>query len=245
MEELRHELKSPIQSIMAQAELLATQTRDTQLSSEQLQQSYTTIEAEVNELESRMASMSLISVLDKLELQRAPMHLKEVVTECVARHQPVATQNSIVLTVQDLDDQSPWSLVYIDPKRFALAVDNLVSNAIKYSCPGTAARILIGETSGSVILRVTNVGARIPRKKYHLIFEKFERLTEQESEFPWRPGTGIGLAIVRRMVLLHEGRVSVESVEAEPHLWPPAHRGRTPYETTFTVELPRYTHKEG
>jgi len=245
MEDLRHELKAPIQSIMAQAELLAIQAGQGRFTREQMEQADTAIMAEVAELITRMDTMSLISVLDKVELHRTPMHVSDVVKECVARYQPVATQNSIRLSDRYLGDRAAFSLVNLDAERFTLVVDNLLHNAIKYSYPGTTVRVEVGGTSVAVVLRITNVGARIPKEKYDKIFEKFERLNEQESQFRFRPGTGIGLAIVRKMVLLHGGRVSVESREAEKRLWPPNHTGRTPNQTTFTVELPNYTREEG
>jgi len=245
MEELRHELKAPIQSIMSQAELLAIHARQGRLTREQIDQADTALMAEVGELTTRMATISLISILDSVELDRNPMHVSDVVGECVIRYRPVATQNSIRLLDRYLGGRAAWSLVNLDAERFTLVVDNLLHNAIKYSYPGTTVRVEVGGTSVAVVLRITNVGARIPKEKYDKIFEKFERLNEQESQFRFRPGTGIGLAIVRKMVLLHGGRVSVESREAEKRLWPPNHTGRTPNQTTFTVELPNYTREEG
>ncbi len=188
-----------------------------------------------------MANVSLVSVLDRVELHQEPKHLKQIVDESVSRQQALAAEKDITIRTTYGTELGVLSLVSIDPKRFMLVVDNLIQNAIKYSYPGTVIEAKTTDTSKSVILSVTNIGARIPRDKREEIFKKFIRLSEEEAQFKWRPGTGIGLALVKRLVELHDGEISVESTNAPRQARPLNHTGPEPHRTTFAIILPRYT----
>lgn len=87
-------------------------------------------------------------------------------------------------------------------------LDNLVRNAIKFSAKGRPLELEIGvqRTGGEAALFVRDNGIGIPPADKERIFEPFERLGHKEA-----PGTGIGLAIVRKIIALYQGRVWVES----------------------------------
>ena len=115
----------------------------------------------------------------------------------------------------------PWVLG--DPKRLQQAFWHLLSNAVKFSLPGQRVRVALRRARGTVVLTVTDSGAGIPREfiaKAFTPFSQAERSLTREHG-----GLGAGLAIVKRVVELHGGSISVFSRGL----------GRG---TRFTVELP-------
>ncbi|MBN9684190.1 MULTISPECIES: hybrid sensor histidine kinase/response regulator [unclassified Corallococcus] len=112
--------------------------------------------------------------------------------------------------------------VWVDRQMWEKVVFNLLSNALKFTFEGGI--IVRQEHRGhDVLLRVTDTGTGIPQEELPRLFERFHRVRNARSRT--HEGTGIGLALVRELVALHGGDVSVESGEG---------RG-----TTFTVRLPR------
>ncbi|QAT86476.1 aerobic respiration control sensor protein [Corallococcus coralloides] len=112
--------------------------------------------------------------------------------------------------------------VYVDRQMWEKVVFNLLSNALKFTFEGGI--IVRQERRGrDVLLRVSDTGTGIPQEELPHLFERFHRVRNARSRT--HEGTGIGLALVRELVVLHGGDVTVESEEG---------RG-----TTFTVRIPR------
>ncbi len=99
------------------------------------------------------------------------------------------------------EDLSIWG----DEDKIIQVVNNLISNAIKYSSKGATISIKIFSTEGFVRLEVADTGPGIPPDKINKIFTKFGRLDSSVE------GTGLGLAITKDIVELHQGRIWVES----------------------------------
>jgi sigma-B regulation protein RsbU (phosphoserine phosphatase) len=152
-----------------------------------------------------------------IPIQRKAMDLHEVVRGVVdeARASRVDRSIEVDLTGNGLGE---W-----DPDRLAQVVSNLLGNALQYSPPGTPVRVEAEGEEHAVVLGVHNAGAPIPDDLLPRIFEPLERgaeLLSQEGR-----SVGLGLYIVRHLVLAHAGTVGVQST---------AMTG-----TTFTVRLPR------
>ncbi|MDD2688838.1 MAG: HAMP domain-containing sensor histidine kinase [Candidatus Omnitrophica bacterium] len=99
------------------------------------------------------------------------------------------------------EDLSIWG----DDDKIIQVVNNLISNAIKYSTKGATVSIKLKPTEGFVRLEVADTGSGIPPDKINKIFTKFERLDSSIE------GTGLGLAITKDIVELHQGKIWVES----------------------------------
>jgi PAS domain S-box-containing protein len=114
-----------------------------------------------------------------------------------------------------------FPLLQIDPKLLRQIVGNLVSNALKYSPPGSTIRIDLVSRERDILLRVADEGIGIPAASRSHLFEAFHR-AENALKIP---GTGLGLAIVKQAAELHGGSITFVSEEG---------RG-----TTFEVVLPQ------
>jgi signal transduction histidine kinase len=110
-----------------------------------------------------------------------------------------------------------------DPDRLSQVVQNLVTNALKYSPPATPVLVETRVGPAEATLLVHNQGAAIPPEKLPLLFEPFQRATAAVDAAS--RSVGLGLYIVKQIVEAHHGSVEVRSTEAEG--------------TSFTVRLPR------
>jgi two-component system NtrC family sensor kinase len=108
-----------------------------------------------------------------------------------------------------------------NPIRLRQMLNNLVTNAIKYTPNGGKIRIYARSEGGQIILQITDNGPGIPQADQPYIFDKFYRASNVTID---TPGTGLGLAIVKSIVESHLGRIWVDSTLGQG--------------TTFTIVLP-------
>ena len=101
----------------------------------------------------------------------------------------------------------PTDLSYYDDRLVRQIVSNLISNALKYSSPSTTVRVALEHAAHEVRMCVEDRGIGIPPADMEHIFEPFHR-SENVSTIS---GTGLGLAVVRRAVDIHRGRINVDT----------------------------------
>ncbi len=111
---------------------------------------------------------------------------------------------------------------YVAPDALGRAVENLVSNALKYGAPARPITVTVAATHGRAMLTVHNHGPHIPAEQQETLFRAFQRLTE--AEHSGKSGWGLGLAQVRAVAEAHGGSIGVDSLPD---------RG-----TTFTIDIP-------
>ena len=96
-----------------------------------------------------------------------------------------------------------------DADRIREAIDNLISNAIKYSPIGGAIDIIVTQEAGNIVVQVKDQGAGLSPEDISRLFGRFQRLSAKPTA--GETSTGLGLSIVKRIVDLHGGRITVES----------------------------------
>jgi signal transduction histidine kinase len=96
-----------------------------------------------------------------------------------------------------------------DADRIREAIDNLVSNAIKYSPIGGAIDMLVGRTGDGIMVEVRDQGAGLSPEDISRLFGRFQRLSAKPTA--GETSTGLGLSIVKRIVDLHSGQITVVS----------------------------------
>ena len=98
-----------------------------------------------------------------------------------------------------------------DEKHIKHIINNLISNAVKYSLPPSPIEIKIELENNTVNLSVSDQGIGIPKKDFDMIFEPFYRGENTEHI----SGTGLGLSIIKKAVEMHKGEIIVESEEGK------------------------------
>jgi signal transduction histidine kinase len=100
--------------------------------------------------------------------------------------------------------------VAVDKELMRIAINNLLTNAIKYSNPGGVVTLSAEETDSSVRISVKDTGIGIESRELEKIFDKFYR--SDSNEVRKRVGHGMGLALAKEIVQLHQGVLSVNSI---------------------------------
>jgi len=117
---------------------------------------------------------------------------------------------------------SPFPMITGDRDLLVLAVYNLVENALKFTSSNDSVEIRVAEDGRAILIEVADSGVGIPVEDVSKIFEELYRGSNARST----EGSGLGLALVHRIIALHNGQIHVRSSQEEP-------RG-----TVFTIRLP-------
>ncbi|HEX3149300.1 MAG TPA: ATP-binding protein [Gemmataceae bacterium] len=199
-----HELKTPLTSVRLAVHVL-------------LEESIGPLTAKQTEmlLDARENSERLLRLIDHLlalaRLERSSSATKFVTIDPMSILERVATEaqgraedKHVEMIVEKGEPLPPVSG---DPERLALAVANLVENAVTYTPTGGKVTLSALAADGRVVFAVADTGPGIPAEHLPHVFERFFRVPGQSAE----GGTGLGLSIVKEIVDAHHGEVSCES----------------------------------
>ncbi len=219
-----HELRTPLTSIRGYTELLLDGEAG-KLTGDQ-RQFLGVVERNAHRLLHLVGDLLFLAQVEagKLVLDLGALDLGNVASESVETARPQAEAKGITLTLAT----GPVPLIAGDRARIAQLLDNLVSNAIKFTPEGGRVDVRVRALKKQAVLEVRDSGMGIPAGEQEFLFQRFFRTstaTEQAIQ-----GTGLGLAISKAIVEAHSGRITVASEEGEG--------------TTFQVSLPLHRHAE-
>ncbi|HVG33971.1 MAG TPA: ATP-binding protein [Pyrinomonadaceae bacterium] len=215
---LSHELRTPLTAILGWSRMLQANDFD----KENARRALETIERNARtqtQLIDDLLDVSRI-ITGKLRLDMRAVDLPEVITTAADTLRPAAEAKDIRLQVL-LDPQA--GPISGDPERLQQVVWNLVSNAIKFTPGGGHVQVRLERAGSQVEVAVADTGKGIAPEFLPHVFDRFRQADQTTTRT--HGGLGLGLSIVRQLVELHGGKVSVES------------RGEGEG-ATFTVSLP-------
>lgn len=134
--------------------------------------------------------------------------ISEVINPCLDLVQPQIDEKKIILEKNFLN---PPSLVFCNPDLMKIAVNNLLSNAVKYGIDGGIIRLTLSYADEILRLTLWNEGPGFSQENKKMLFKKFSRI--DSSPLMQRKGSGIGLYISWKIILLHGGKIRAESDE--------------------------------
>jgi PAS domain S-box-containing protein len=215
---ISHELRSPLQPLLNWAYLL----RSPNLDPASAERALDAIERSTKTLGQLIEDLLDVSriVTGKLRLQARPVRLPGVIRSAIEAVEAAALAKGVILEAR-IDPDLP--VVLGDPDRLQQVLWNLLSNGIKFTPRGGRVTVSVAGRDAELVITVADTGAGIKREFLPHVFERF-RQAESSTNRAYG-GLGLGLAIVRHLVELHGGSVSVTS-DGE---------GRG---ATFTVRLP-------
>jgi signal transduction histidine kinase/ActR/RegA family two-component response regulator len=215
---LSHELRNPLAPIRNALELLRRAGADTALRDRALGIAERQVQQLVR-LTDDLLDVSRIT-RNKIELRCERTDLRTVISSALETTGPLihAAGHSVVV---DLPPDPMW--VYADLTRLSQAFANILNNAVKFTDRGGQITVVASEQDGIARVALRDTGIGIEPAKLPSIFDMFVQI-EQSASRP-RTGLGIGLALARRLVELHEGDIE-------------AHSGGFGHGTTFVVRLP-------
>ncbi|MGZ4334826.1 MAG: sensor histidine kinase [Gaiellaceae bacterium] len=201
-----HELRTPLTSISGFLEML----QDEEHSLGDAGRSYLeVIRRSTDRLHHLVEDLLLIAQIEahRVELEPAPLDLAALASACVDASRPAAEEKRV--SIEFVADHPPR--VRGDAQRLAQAVDNLVSNAVKFTLEGGSVTVSVEKDGDAVHLVVADTGIGIPADEQGQVFSRFFRArTATQAAIP---GTGLGLAISRALVEEHGGTIALESEE--------------------------------
>ncbi|MEW6639206.1 MAG: DUF3369 domain-containing protein [Pseudomonadota bacterium] len=154
-----------------------------------------------------------------ITIRREPVDIALLVAEVAEANQPLAVNKQQTLTVSAPANQ----MAMCDSDRMREAIDNLVSNAIKYSPIGGRIALAVDQDSDALAIRVNDEGAGLSPEDIARLFGRFQRLSAKPTA--GESSTGLGLSIVKRIVDMHGGSVA-------------AHSAGPGQGSTFSIHLP-------
>ena len=204
-----HELRTPLTSIQGYLEMLMDDHLDE--FSEDGRVFLSTISRNAERLISLVSDLLFLFQLDThpLEIKEAEIELAELLEHAAAAMKPIADQKHVSLVV-DADKLRP---VIGDRARLGQLVDNLVSNAVKFTPDGGRVAIHGTHVGDSVAVTVSDTGIGIPADEIPLLFKRFFRTTNATANAI--PGTGLGLAISQSIAHAHGTEIEVTSTPGE------------------------------
>lgn len=216
---MSHELRTPFIGIIGYAELLYEILDDSE--SKEL------VEVIVNSSKRLINTLNKILSLSKLEFEKpeliiASVNITSLIDDAHKLYLKTAEQNNISLIKNNFTKPE---IIQTDEKLIKEILDNLISNAIKYTREGYVTIDVAKETKGTdefLIIKVSDTGVGIPKDKQEIVWQEFRQASEGLNRA--YEGTGLGLTITKKYVEMLNGNIILES---EP--------GKG---STFTISLP-------
>ncbi|WP_046245330.1 PAS domain-containing sensor histidine kinase [Hymenobacter terrenus] len=208
-----HDLKTPIAHIQLLTDLLQRQIDAARLATDDAPDTVrylALIRQACADAYKLLQDVLLLGSLDARDVKKRPTDLSALLVSRLATHQLAAQEKGLAL-VLDLPAQALRANLHADT--FGRVVDNLVSNALKFTPAGGRVTVGLQECPGCVLLTVRDTGIGIPEALQADLFEKFS--TSARSGVGGEASTGLGLFITRQIVQLHRGKLWVESREGE------------------------------
>lgn len=203
-----HDLRTPLTSIRVRVEAL----NDGMIDDSQTQQRfYKDIRADVMALNKLIDDLFELAQLDagSFRMEKAPYVLGDFISDCLQRFQALAAQKGIDLTGEV---EPAVGLVPLNASKLGRVLDNLISNAIRYTPNGGTVLVTAVRQPTSVEVTVQDNGPGFNPNDLTRVFEQFYRGEEARSRATG--GAGLGLAIAQGIVVAHNGRIWAENAPA-------------------------------
>lgn len=196
-----HEIRTPLTIIQAELELALKKIKDPDARDG--------IEVSLSELEHLAKLTHSLLTLARLDAPEPNLHfddvrLDELLVECIQSFQGLARSKNIKLDISIADSVE----IQGEREKLKKVFVNIIENAIKYSPEGRSVTVNLEKLEKQAHVRVEDMGYGISEKALPFIFNRFYRAPERRGEVI---GSGLGLSIVKRIVELHHGEITINS----------------------------------
>ncbi|HET8894249.1 MAG TPA: ATP-binding protein [Gaiellaceae bacterium] len=201
-----HELRTPLTSIAGFVEMMQSEEEGM---SEDARTYLRVIGRSSERLQHLVEDLLLMAQIEarRLELNWEPTDVGALAQLAVESARPVAAAREVTIDIET--DGAPE--IRADPGRIAQVLDNLVSNAVKFTPKGGSVSVVVDSDENAARLVVSDSGFGIPADEQDLVFSRFFRARNaMENAIP---GTGLGLAITKALVERHGGHITLASEE--------------------------------
>lgn len=206
---ISHDLRSPLSTIQMGLDIMSMP--EMMLTDEESQE----IKRDMQHQAQHMLFLidDLLSVTEveagELKLRYEMLKLPDYLDEIVQRQNQMAGNKGTTITVT----HCPVKQVYADPMRLRQVLDNLISNAVKYSPPNSQITVASFGENNAWGVSVTDQGPGITLEDRPKLFKQYQRLSARPTG--GEKSTGLGLAISRRIIEAHQGQIGVDSIPGD------------------------------
>ncbi len=198
-----HELRTPLSTILGFSELILD---DENLSGDELREYISIVHQKAEglaQIVNDLLDISRIESGEGLQLDYSGCSLRQLCEDALLGFRVYRDRNSFELVLPDDE-------ILLKVDRFAMAqvMENILSNAVKYSAPGSVIRCEGGVTGSGCHVKISDQGIGIGQEQLERVFDKFYRADASNTAIP---GTGLGMTIVKHIVEAHGGRVWIQS----------------------------------
>ncbi|MCE5182633.1 MAG: PAS domain S-box protein [Betaproteobacteria bacterium] len=217
---MSHELRTPLNAVLGFAQLLESDPTEPLTASQDVSVKHIAKAGwHLLELVNEVLDLARIEA-GKMQLHVETVALDQALQECIDLIAPLSNERHI--SIEDRVSSCAQMLVRVDRTRLKQVLLNLLSNAVKYNREGGSITLECSHLEGDLLrVSIRDTGAGIPEEKLSELFVPFNRLDADKSQVQ---GTGVGLAVAKRLMELMGGGIGVESCVGEG--------------TTFWIDLP-------
>lgn len=201
-----HDLRNPLHAIQAYSEILEIKTEEN--SDETIKRMIGTIRRQSKFMLDLVNDLLNISVIDlgKLKLNLQQANMEQLLRSNCKLNECIADQKDITINLKcDKDIPDIW----IDSNKIEQVLNNLITNAIKYSHPGSPIEVELRKKNKELVFSVQDHGIGIPEEETAFLFETISKKRSRGTF--GEPSTGLGLAIAKRIVEEHKGKIGIRS----------------------------------
>ena len=200
-----HDLRTPMTVIKLAVELMLDDSPP--LSEEERQPFLKSVQRQSDHILALLNDLLDVTEIESghLSLNRQPLDLASFLQEATAWHHKLAAAKGTPISLEEMPAGSAWA----DVLRLRQVVDNLISNAVKYSPPGSQVRVCAERLPAGWRIHVKDQGPGITTEDRQKLFQDFARLSARPTG--GEKSTGLGLAITRRVIDAHGGQIGVDS----------------------------------
>lgn len=218
IENASHEMSTPLTAIYSQLDVVLQKDRDI----EGYRKVLVSVKEDVQELNVLIRTLLEIAKASgsAVGLELTEVRVDELLMRMPVEMKKISAEYNVILDFAEFPENESASAIYGNEPLLFIAIKNMVYNACKYSVDATAI-VTLSFTENGIVVTVQDNGTGMDENDLKNIFEPFYRGSKQHSLVP---GAGLGLALVRHIVRLHNGYVSVTSKVGEG--------------STFTLTLP-------
>jgi len=200
--DLAHELRTPINNLMGELEVALSRKPSNE-------EYHRILESNLEELQRLAQIIESLLFLARAENPQLDLKKEKILIESVVKlicdyYQPLAEENKIKLSY------TGHASCAVNPQMFQQLINNILSNALKYTLPGGSVRFVISETPKEAEIRLQDSGIGMAEEHQAKVFDRFYRIDSARSQHSG--GFGLGLAIVKSIVELHQGKIKLKSV---------------------------------
>lgn len=210
---ISHELKTPLNVMLGALQLIDIYNKEPDSQYSQKTVKYLkTIRQNCYRLLRLINNIVDISKIDAgfMQLHLQNMNIVELVEDITMSVVDLCKNKGINLT---FDTNTEEQVIACDPDKIERIILNLLSNAIKFTNPGDEIFVSLTAEDSKVLISVKDTGIGIPQSNLNTIFERYKQVDEALSKNQF--GSGIGLSLVKSLVELHEGSISLKSKQGE------------------------------